>query len=92
MKKILALIVISIGLVGCSEKPKTYICGNETFEGTSDYMKVVRGRSTGVLIDGIGKNQYKLFTPLGTAFYTVNKNTIDIKVSVYQNTLTCEVK
>ena len=55
-------------------------------------MKVVRGNSAGVLIDGIGKNQYKLFTPLGTAFYTVNKNTIDIKVSVYQNTLTCEVK
>lgn len=92
MKKILALIVLSIGIVGCGEKPKTYICGNEAFEVTSDYMKVVRGNSAGVLIDGIGKNQYKLFTPLGTAFYTVNKNTIDIKVSVYQNTLTCEVK
>lgn len=92
MKKILALIVLSLGLIGCSEKPKTYICGNEAFEVTSDYMKVVRGNSAGVLIDGIGKNQYELFTPLGTAFYTVNKNTIDIKVSVYQNTLTCEVK
>lgn len=92
MKKILALIVLSLGLVGCGEKPKIYICGNEEFEVTSDYMKVVRGNSAGVLIDGIGKNQYKLFTPLGTAFYTVNENTIDIKVSVYNNTLTCEVK
>lgn len=92
MKKMLALVVLSLCLIGCSEKPKTYICGNEAFEVTSDYMKVVRGNSAGVLIDGIGKNQYKLFTPLGTAFYTVNKNTIDIKVSVYQNTLTCEVK
>ena len=92
MKKILALIVLSLGLVGCSEKPKTYICGNEAFEVTSGYIKVVRGNSAGVLIDGISENQYKLVTPLGTAFYTVNKNTIDIKVSVYQNTLTCEVK
>lgn len=92
MKKILALIVLSLVLIGCSEKPKTYICGNESFEVTSDYIKVVRGNSAGVLIDGIGENQYKLVTPLGTAFYTVNKNTIDIKVSVYQNTLTCEVK
>lgn len=92
MKKMFALIVLCIGLIGCSEKPKTYICGNEAFEVTSDYMKVVSGKSAGVLIDGIGENQYKLFTPLGTAFYTVNKNTIDIKVSVYQNTLTCEVK
>ena len=92
MKKMLALIVLSLGLIGCSEKPKTYICGNEAFEVTSDYMKVVRGNSAGVLIDGIGKNQYKLFTSLGTAFYTVNKNTIDIEVGVYQNTLTCEVK
>ena len=92
MKKMLALIVLSLGIIGCSEKPKTYDCGNEEFEVTSDYMKVVRGNSAGVLIDGIGKNQYKLFTPLGTAFYTVNKNTIDIEVGVYQNTLTCEVK
>ncbi|WPJ55680.1 hypothetical protein RCIP0095_00030 [Klebsiella phage RCIP0095] len=92
MKKILALIVLSLGLIGCSEKPKTYICGNEAFEVTSDYIKAVRGNSAGVLIDSIGENQYKLVTPLGTAFYTVNKNTIDIKVSVYQNTLTCEVK
>lgn len=91
MKKILALIVLSLGLVGCGEKPKTYICGDEAFEVTSDNMKVVRGKSAGVLIDGIGENQYKLVTPFGTAYYTVNKNTIDIKVSVYQNTLTCEV-
>lgn len=92
MKKMLALVILSIGLIGCSEKPKTYICGDEAFEVTSDYIKVVRGNSAGVLIDGIGESQYKLVTPLGTAFYTVNKNTIDIKVSVYQNTLTCEVK
>ena len=92
MKKMLALVILSLGLIGCSEKPKTYICGNEAFEVTSDDIKVVRGNSAGVLIDGIGENQYKLVTPLGTAFYTVNKNTIDIKVSVYQNTLTCEVK
>ena len=38
MKKMLALIVMSLGLIGCSEKPKTYICGNEAFEVTSDYM------------------------------------------------------
>lgn len=92
MKKILAVIALSLAVVGCGEKPKTYICGNEAFEITGDYMKVVRGKSTGLIIDNIGKNQYKLFTPIGSAFYTVNENTIDIKVGVYQHTLTCEVK
>lgn len=92
MKKMLALIVLSIGLIGCSEKPKTYICGNEEFEVTSDYIKVVSGKSAGVLIDGIGENQYKLFTPFGYAHYVVNKNTIDVSVGAFHNTLTCEVK
>lgn len=92
MKKMLSVVALSLALVGCMDKPKTYICGNEAFEVTSDYMKVVQGKSTGVVMDNISKNQYKLFTPIGTVFYTVNENTIDIKVGVYQNTLTCEVK
>lgn len=92
MKKILSVVALSLAIVGCMDKPKTYICGNEAFEVTSEYMKVVQGKSTGVVMDNISKNQYKLFTPIGTAFYTVNDSTIDIKVGVYQNTLTCEVK
>lgn len=31
MKKMLALVVLSLGLIGCSEKPKTYDCGSEAF-------------------------------------------------------------
>ena len=31
MKKMLALVVLSLGLIGCSEKPKTYDCGGEAF-------------------------------------------------------------
>lgn len=92
MKKMLAVIALSMAVVGCGEKPKTYICGNEAFEVTSDYIKVVGGKSRGVTMDHISGNQYKLFTPIGTAYYTVNENTIDIKVGVYQHTIACEVK
>ena len=73
MKKMLALVVLSLGLIGCSEKPKTYYCGGEAFEVTSKYMKVVKGKNSGVIIDGAGENQYKLLTPFGYAHYAVKK-------------------
>lgn len=92
MKKMLALFVLSLGIIGCSEKPKTYDCGGEAFEVTSNYMKVVKGENSGVIIDGAGENQYKLLTPFGYAHYAVNKNTIDVSVGAFHNTLTCEVK
>lgn len=92
MKKMLALVILSLGLIGCGEKPKTYDCGAETFEVTSKYMKVVNGENSGVIIDGAGENQYKLLTPFGYAHYVVNKNTIDVSVGVFHNTVTCEVK
>lgn len=92
MKKMLALVVLSLGLIGCSEKPKTYVCGNDTAEVTRDYIKFVKGEHAGDIIDGIGDNKYKLFTPFGFAYYTVNKNTIDVSVGAFHNTLTCEVK
>lgn len=92
MKKMLALVVLSLGLIGCSEKPKIYDCGCEAFEVTSKYMKVVKGENSGVIIDGAGENQYKLLTPFGYANYEVNKNTIDVSVGAFHNTLTCEVK
>ena len=88
----LALVVLALGLIGCSEKPKTYDCGGEAFEVTSKYMKVVKGENSGVIIDGAGENQYKLLTPFGYAHYAVNKNTIDVSVGAFHNTLTCEVK
>lgn len=92
MKKMLALVVLSLGLIGCSEKQKTYDCGSEAFEVTSKYMKVVKGENSGVIIDGAGENKYKLLTPFGYAHYVVNKNTIDVSVGAFHNTLTCEVK
>ncbi|WPJ52477.1 hypothetical protein RCIP0062_00028 [Klebsiella phage RCIP0062] len=92
MKKMLALVVLSLGLIGCSEKPKIYDCGSEAFEVNSKYMKVVKGENSGVIIDGAGENQYKLLTPFGYAHYVVNKNTIDVSVGAFHNTLTCEVK
>lgn len=92
MKNMLALVVLSLGLIGCSEKQKTYDCGSESFEVTSKYMKVVNGENSGVIIDGAGENQYKLLTPFGYAHYVVNKNTIDVSVGAFHNTLTCEVK
>ncbi len=92
MKKMLALVVLSLGLIGCSEKPKTYDCGDEVVEVTSNYMKVVKGENSGVIIDGVGENQYKLFTPFGYAHYEVNKNTISVRLGVFHKTLTCEVK
>lgn len=92
MKKMLLAVALSLSLVGCMDKPKTYICGDLVFEVTSDYMEVVQGESAGVVMDNIGKNKYKLFTPYGTAFYTVNDSTIDARVGAFQHTVTCEVK
>lgn len=93
MKKMLSVVALSLAIVGCmDDKPKTYVCGNEAFEVTSEYMKVVQGKNTGVVMDNIGKNQYKLFTPFGTAFYTVNDSNLDIRVGTFQHTVTCEVK
>ncbi|WZK92985.1 hypothetical protein [Enterobacter phage vB_EclS_AS5] len=92
MKKMLSVVALSLAIVGCMDKPKAYICGNEVFEVTSKYMKVVKGKNTGVVMDNISKNKYKLFTPIGTAFYTVNDSTIDVRVGIFQHTLTCEVK
>lgn len=31
MKKMLSVVALSLALVGCMDKPKTYICGNEAF-------------------------------------------------------------
>ncbi|EDW9075405.1 hypothetical protein AV691_004257 [Salmonella enterica subsp. enterica serovar 4,[5],12:i:-] len=92
MKKMLAVIALSMAVVGCSDEPKTYICGSEAFEVTSDYMKVVGGRNKGVTIDNVSGNEYKLLTPIGSAYYKVNKNTIDISVGAFKHTLKCEVK
>lgn len=92
MKKMLALIAISVALVGCNDKPKTYVCGSESFEVSSDYIKVVGGNNSGVVIDNVSGNQYKLFSPLGSVFYTVNDKNIDIQVGTYKRTIECEVK